>query len=157
MREDLNDLKIDDDLEKIKLVSKHAFKNLVKKKIEEAVFIDLLERKEKHKKMENLQYTRFEMQDYLKQNHITPNQARTIFKFRTRMENFSENFRAGKPTRQCPVCKASKDTQSHSFKCTVISKNIQIPENFDDIFNQTISSDMARVLENIVKFREAYL
>ena len=157
VREDLQDLQIDDNLEKMKCLSKYSFKNLVRKKIEEEAFIDLLKRKEKHKKMENVQYTTFEMQNYLKQHQITPKQARTIFKFRTRMENFSENFKAGKPTKQCPVCKESKDTQSHSFKCTVILKNIRIPSNIEEIFSQTISSDMARALENIIKFREPYL
>ena len=42
--------------------------------------------------MENVKYTTFEMQTLLKQSQITPNQARTIFRFRTRMENSSENI-----------------------------------------------------------------
>ena len=127
------------------------------RKIEEEAFIDLLKRKEKHKKMENVQHTTFEMQNYLKQNQITPKQARTIFKFRTRMENFSENFKARKPTKQCQVCNESKDMQSHSLKCIGILEIIRIRGNIDEIFNKTISSNMARVLENMIRFREHYV
>lgn len=141
----------------MKKISKYSFKKLVKKKIEEEAFRKLLERKEKHKKMEHVQYKMFELQEYLKQSHITPNQARTIFKFRIRMENFSENFKGGKPTKPCPICNASKDMQSHSFECTAILKNLKISGNYKDIFQETISRDLARTLENIVKFREEYL
>ena len=50
VREDLKDLSIEENLEKIKKTSKYSFKTMVKKKIVEEAFNSLMERKEKHKK-----------------------------------------------------------------------------------------------------------
>ena len=120
VREDLEVLGIEENLENIKKMSKYKFKNLVKKRVLNKTFVDLLGKKEKHKKMKNLKYTKLEMQGYFKKEDISPSQARIIFKFRTRMAKFSENFKGGKPTKQRPVCTASKDDQSHSFRCPLI-------------------------------------
>ena len=157
VREDLKDLSIEENLEKIKKTSKYSFKTMVKKKIVEEAFNSLMERKAKHKKMANLQYSELVMQEYLKEKFISPVQAKIIFRFRTRMEKFSENFKGGKPTKQCPLCMASKDTQNHSFQCQVLLKNIEMAGTPEDIYNQTISKETAKTIENIVKFRETYL
>ena len=42
----------------------------------------LLGKKDWHTKMINLEYTRIEMQDYLKDQKVTPVQANILFKFR---------------------------------------------------------------------------
>ena len=73
------------------------------------------------------------------------------------MEKFSENFKGGKPTQQCPVCTASADTQSHSFRCPVILENLNISGSLEDIDEQTIPNETAKTLENIMKFREGYI
>ena len=156
VREDLEDLGIEENLENMKKMSKHTFKNLVKKRVLDKTLVDLLGKKEQHKKMKNLEYTQLEMQEYFKNKDISPTQARIIFKFRTRMEKFSENFKGGKPTQQCPVCTSSTDTQSHSFSCPVIVESLKISGSLEDIFEQTISNETAITLENIIKFREGY-
>ena len=45
--------------------------------------------------MINLEFSNMEMQEYLKDKRITPAQAKIIFRFRTRMERLSENFKGG--------------------------------------------------------------
>ena len=130
---------------------------MVKRKILEEAFNSLMERKEKHRKMANLHYTELVMQEYLKEKSITPLQAKIIFRFRTRMEKFSENFKGGKPTKQCPLCMTSKDTQNHSFQCQVLLKNIEMAGTPEDIYKPIISKETAKTIENIVKFRETYL
>jgi hypothetical protein len=79
-----------------------------------------------------------------------------MFKFRTRMEKFSENFKGGKAPKPCPVCEKSIDTQAHSFKCNVFKETIKVDGNLEDIFSQN-NKHLAKVLENIVKFRENYM
>ena len=128
----------------------------IKEKIVQEAFNHLMRKKEKHKKMENVQYTRLEMQQYLKEKCITPVQAKIIFRLRTRMEKFSENFKGGKTTKPCPLCLTSTDTQSHSFKCPILLRSIEISGTIEDIYNQTISRETAKTIENIVKFRESY-
>ena len=157
VREDLEHLSIEDNLQKIEKMSKYSFKNIVKKHIENETFYYLLSVKEKHKKMQNLQYNQLEMQEYLKENYLTPVQAKIVFRFRTRMEKFSENFKGGRPTKQCPLCDEHLDTQTNSYQCKVILKNIKISGNIEDIYKQTITKEAAKTLENIVKFRENYL
>ena len=44
----------------------------------------------------NLKYTQLNMQDYLLLENMTKNEAIALFKFKTRMAPFAENFRAGK-------------------------------------------------------------
>ena len=53
--------------------------------------------KESHSKMSNLTYEDLEMQGYLKDEKIRVNQARAIFRFRTRMARFWENFKGVGP------------------------------------------------------------
>ena len=64
--------------------------------------------------MNNLSYSTLEMQDYLKNKEISTAQAKILFRVRTRMEKFGENFKGGKQTKPCPVCKESIDTQSQA-------------------------------------------
>ena len=73
------------------------------------------------------------------------------------MEHFGENFKGGQPTKPCPVCEASTDTQNHSFQCKVINENITVEGKYLDIFNPKVDKKMANTLENIVKFRENYM
>ena len=47
-------------------------------------------KKQEHSKMMNLEYTTLEMQYYLKDHDITVTQAKMIFKYRTRMENWTK-------------------------------------------------------------------
>ena len=157
VRVDLLDLGLTEDLDQIKIKSKFTFKNLVKKQIREWAFQGLLLKKQGHSKMMNLEYTTLEMQNYLKDHDITVTQAKMIFKYRTRMENFSDNFRGGKPTKPCPVCKECEDTQIHSFKCRILEENIKIEGRLLDIFKPKVEQKVAKTIEKIVKIRENYL
>ena len=49
--------------------------------------------KEQHRKMDNLTYTEIKMQNYLKDNEIPVNDARNLYRFRTRVARFKENLR----------------------------------------------------------------
>ena len=96
------------------------------------------------------------MQKYLKDKGISTSQAKMIFKFRTRMENFTENVKAGQSTKPCPLCGISEDTQSHSFQCKIINENINVEGTLMEIFMPTVEKKVAKKIENIVKFRENY-
>jgi hypothetical protein len=39
-----------------------------------------------------------EIQEYLMDKQVTTSQSKAIFKFKTRMANFSENFKSGEKT-----------------------------------------------------------
>ena len=122
----------------------------------EVALAKLIQKKEKHSKMTNLNFTTLMMQGYLKEPEVTTRQAKTMFKFRTRMEKFSENFKGGKATKPCPVCEKSLDTQAHSFQCNVIKESIKVDGNLEDIFSLN-NKYLAKVLENILNSRENYM
>ena len=158
VRMDMEELGLrSEDLVWIKKKSKPAFKNLVKKQASELALLKLLEKKDGHSKMMNLDYASIEMQEYLKDQELTPAQAKIVFKFRTRMENFSDNFRGGQPTKACPVCNSSPDTQAHSFECPIVKKNVHHEAKLEDIFSTGAKREIARTLQHIVKFRENYM
>ena len=154
-RLDLDEFEITDDLKWIKSKSKFAFKKLVKAKAKELT----LELNKRQGKMKNLYYADLEKQEYLTDKKITPQQAKAVFKYKTRMANFSDNFRGGQPTKQCPLCKdeSSLDTQQHSLVCKVTKQNVQIDVRYEEIFFSQIGAETAKTLENILKFRDEYL
>ena len=55
----------------------------------------LNEIKKKHSKMDSLFYVDLEMQDYLKDRRLKTSMAKAVFKFKTRMANFSANVKEG--------------------------------------------------------------
>ena len=143
----------------MKTKSKSSFKNTVKKQARELALCTLTGEKKKHSKMDNLSYEKLEMQEYLRDKNINVNQARSLFRFRTRMTRFWENFKGGRPPQQCPECSKalSVATQSHSFECEVLDSNININGNYWEIFETKVNHKVARIVENIEKFRKPYL
>ena len=80
-----------------------------------------------------------------------------MFKFKTRMANYSENFKAGNETKPCPLCKEGLDTQRHSLVCKVIKQNIKVNMMYEDIFHTKVDKEVAKTVENILNFREEFL
>ena len=94
---------------------------------------------------------------YFKDENISYTEAQQIFKFRTRMANFGENFRGqGGPT-VCPLCQSHVDSQKWSFQCRVIKTNIVIKGKYSDIFCENIPKETANTVAEIYKFREEFL
>ena len=52
--------------------------------------------------MDNAVYRDLKMQDYFNSDQMDGNQKKTVFKYRTRMERFGENFK-GERTMLCPL------------------------------------------------------
>ena len=131
----------------------------MKAKAKEVALENLNKIKSKHSKMDNVFYVNLEMQEYLKNRNIRRSMAKAVFKFKTRMAQFSENFKEGGQTKSCPLCKEPNalDTQRHSLVCTVIVQNIDIDIQYEEIFFSNITVKAARTVENILKFRDEYL
>ena len=155
VKEDLELFGICPDLDWIKSKSKFSFKRLVKSKAKELGLEILIKMKEKHSKMSQLEYIDLEMQNYFKNDEITVSEARVLFKFRTRMIKCWGNFKGGRPPEKCPICQEddSRDTQDHAFKCRVIKHIIKIEGEYDQIFTQPGSKEIAKTAEKLSKLR----
>ena len=153
-KENLKELDINLTLEEIKKKSKNSFKRLVKTKAKEYTLNYLLDLKEKHSKMEKLQYTELKLQTYLKTDEIPVSEAKNLYRFRTRCAKFKENMKNGYQSTPCPFCLVQPDNQTHSVQCTVVKSRVKIDGNYEDIFKEKIPSNISKTLLNISKLRE---
>ena len=106
--------------------------------------------------MENLEYKEFEPQPYLKDEDITTKMDNNIFKFRTKMLNFKENFKGTEETLECPMCKQHTDSQNEMEKCEELSRVIKNIEQCNNLYRDSSNVEAAKTLENVLKHRESY-
>ena len=91
----------------------------------------------------------------LSSEHISSERARVIFKSRTRMTRYWENFKGAIWQQECKLCNdpGTIDNQEHSFECKVIKEHIDIEVTFKDIFRTKIEPKLAETIEKIEKLR----
>ena len=109
---DMKELTLDFTFTHIKQMSKENWKQLVKRKIIENSFKKLLETKQKHSKVMNLEYEKLEMQTYLLPNRFECSKEDTqiIFKIRSNMTNAKMNKKIFHKTHKCTVCMKENET-----------------------------------------------
>ena len=113
--------------------------------------------KSKDSKMDNLQYTKLKIQKYLKSEKLNLNEILNLFKCRTRMAEFGENYRAGFDIVLCPLCLEDRDNLSHSFKCSVINQEIDVKGDLTKIYDEIISKETAQTITKILDFRSKFI
>ena len=127
VKEDLKFLNINLSFDEIKVMSKYSFKKIVKTKIRECAFYELMSKIEKndHSKLKNILYQDLKMQPYLNSNLVNSNQAKQLFRFRTRMSNVKSNFKSmySKVGLQCPLpeCLEIEDDK-HLLECEITNR-----------------------------------
>ena len=134
--------------------SKDAFRRLVKTKAKEYALKILLEKKSKHSKMDNINYRDLKIQDYLVDENLTSEEMKTIFKYRTRMEDYGENFRGGETQVMCPLCSLHLDNQELSFQCQVIKNEVKITGDIQNIFKDSINVETVKTICKISEYRK---
>ena len=154
VKEDMEELRIPADFNFLKSKSKNSFKQLVKTQVKKYAFINLMEKKKKHSKMDSIEYEELKKQDYFSIKGINVEEVRNIFKIRTRMAPYGQNFRDGQETVSCPLCEVQADDQVHGFQCEEIKNKIEINIEVEDIYQQSITKQMAEEVTNILKARE---
>ena len=157
VKEDLKDFDIPCDFQFFKSKSKESFKRLVKIKAKEYALKILMENQQKHSKMKNNHYSEMKPQKYLSLKNINIDQIRNVFKFRTRMAPFGDNFREGKELSSCPLCNKHLDVQAMSFQCEALKMKVDIQCDMKDILNEDISIETAKTITDMMKVREEIL
>ena len=119
--------------------------------------------KSKHSKTENIPFNKLKAAEYLKDKKIRPDQAKFIFKMRTRMYPVKCNFKNQyQKNLLCDLCKIEEDSQEHLLKCKVLEHFVpEIKETeiaYKDIFG-TIEKMIpaSRLLLKFCKEREYLL
>ena len=72
--------------------------------------------------MDELVFTELKIQNYLISEERSLSQKHNIFAFRTRMSEFSENFRNGGPSIPCKLCYLHVDSQNPAINCEEVRK-----------------------------------
>ena len=158
VQKDLKDFKIDLTLEEIKSKSTDVFKTLVRKKSTEYEFSKLMMAKQPHTKMNQLNYPKLEMPQYLKDGNILAVGGRTLFRYRTHMANYRQNFGNNNGPVNCQLCGLHLDNQYMAFyNCHIIKDNVDIKGKYEDIFKQSVPSDLVNTLVKIEQFRKENL
>ena len=153
VRENLKEFEIEEDEEVFRSMTKEMFKNKVKKKARQVAFNQLIKRKDKHSKMENLEYSGLKIQTYFQLEGITTGQIRNIFKYRTRMAPYGENFRGGRESVACPLCKTHLDSQALGPMCPAIRKEISVSLDLNIVYSEDIDLETAKLVEKVLNTR----
>ena len=69
------------------------------------------------------------------------------------MAQFSDNFKGQGPIDLCPLCGNHSDLQGMSFKCPVVLENIELNEEYENIFKTKVSKELADNLQAIENLR----
>ena len=98
----------------------------------------------------NLGYGSLKIRTYLKSSEINSNQAKIIFKIRTRMIKVHINFKNGSVDVKYPKCKDGEDSQEHLFiECKKMGERITRKEYF--VFFGENEDEMAKVVSKVEK------
>ena len=153
----LEEYEIPLDFEQLKIKSKDSFKKALKKKAKEVALEKLKKQQEKHSKMKRLEYSKLEIQPYFLLPEVKVDQARNLFKLRTRMAPLGENFRGYRDSVICPLCKIEVDSQDHFFQCQVMREKVEIECDMEDIYTDTITQDTADTVTKMLETRKNLL
>ena len=105
--------------------------------------------------MENLIYIELKLQNYLKDDQITAQEAKNLFRFRTRGAKFRSNMKNNyEMSVACPLCHLQLDTQQHSVQCPVVLDKVKVKGTYTDIFLEDIPQDICKTLMEISELRE---
>ena len=155
---DLKELKMDEDLEKIKQIKKSKFKNMVDQRIKQKVFEELINKKDSHSKIKDITYRIFQMQKYLTscEVKITQEEAQAIFKLRTRVTDVKCNYKGKYESFECEICKKDDESQKHILECEQLNERYENNIEYEEIFDGNIKKKVEiarRYIENL-KTRE---
>ena len=162
-KNDFKDFEIEDNLEKIKTMSKDVFKRLTKRKAYAYAFNLLCLNKQTYRKMDRLSYSEFKVQKYLVNKSYSLEEKKLIFKYRTRMLNVGQNFRADRELVLCPLCKKHTGSQDNLLSCVSTIEDIEkecgdiTGINLDELFAEEFEETTVKVLKRAMETRTSKL
>ena len=103
--------------------------------------------------MKDLKYESIKIQKYFTRSDLSIEQKKLLFKFRTRMSDFGENYRAGREKVICPLCESHVDNQKLSFICPEIKNKVVICGKMSDIYRDDIKLETVEAIQKITQIR----
>ena len=97
------------------------------------------------------------MQNYLKNSEIPVNEAKNLYRFRTRVARFKENYKNSYQSIACPLRLVQPDTRVHCVQCLVVKTKVDVQGSYSDIFDEDIPINISKTLMKISNLREDIL
>ena len=104
--------------------------------------------------IERLKYSELKIQNYLVDENLNPNEMKTVYRYRTRMEEFGENFRGGNDLVVCPLCSLHLDSQDLCFQCPVMKKDLGLDGDMAEVYKTDISKEIIQKISKISEYRK---
>ena len=104
--------------------------------------------------MENTFHAKLEMQSYLKLKNISAEDAKLVFAYRTRMANFSENFRGPHGPKMCSLRSTHLDNQPMAFNCPTIKPKLDNKGKYEYVFRSQVPLETIQNLKIVTRIRE---
>lgn len=153
--------------EEIQKMKQSFFHNLVKAAVEKEAFSYLLKKKNGdaetrgHSKVAHIKYRRLEIQDYLRPNRISIQEAKFIFLVRTRMLDIKANFQNAHADMLCVACTDNDETQEHLLQCKVLGDDDMVVEEvpeYLDLFGENLQQKIivAQILNTNFNRRKSF-
>ena len=142
----------------IKEQSKSTFKTKVKDKINNLMFSVLKQEQKEHSKIQNICYSTFKRQSYLKTHLLNNHEVSLLFSLRSKT---AKQFKANFPyfrDQKCPMGCSEADTQEHALICDTLhpvnSRDTKIA--YEDIFSADITRQAAvtKLFSTLLERRE---
>ena len=138
------------DEDKIRKMDKQTYKNHIKEKVKKAAFDHFLKEKEKHTKLNEVNYTELKIQKYLTSNKFSNEERNLLYSLRSRCHDSKNNFRKmNKHNLRCIFGCTSLEDQRHTF---IICQKIRCQLNLKDTRYENIFSDIDKQKEAIEIF-----
>ena len=125
-------------------MSKDMYKKVVKDLINKAVFEFLMNQKQTHKKIDEVEYSRLETQPYLTTNTLKTAEKELLFNMRSKCHKSKINFkRLYKNNLQCSLGCVQPEDQRHTFTTCLKIPNNYPNATYEDIFGTLANQEQA--------------
>ena len=168
VQKDLEELGLNFELSQIKAFKKEKFADIVKKACKASAFKELMSKKQSHSKLDGLNYTELSMKEYLKSDLITPDKAKSLYKYRVRSAKVKNNMKSAHSDLNCPLCDKTGlqhlDDQHNLLHCRELVKTSLATVDgkccpYEDIFSENVQkmSIAVDLLDKSMELRETLL
>ena len=122
------------------------YKDKVKSKVRHAAFTNLMKEKVSHSKMDNIQYTSLQLQEYLYSPLFDSESSQMLFALRTRtVRGVKNDFRGMFADVLCPLGCGNSDTLENILTCSVLQNKLNSEHlvtnavKFEDIYSPDVT------------------
>ena len=137
--------------EEIAEMSRESLRKLLREKMTDITYEELMEEKDRLKRLNGLVYKKLELQPYLSSPDLTMRQKQLIFKWRSRMVKVGWNYGA---KNLCPLCSVADDTQEHILSCPKLCSDCMTDDSDVNINNL---EQHIKIIETAIRSREIAL